>query len=862
MIKDHKDWANALRDVSLLANSPVQQKDGKWDVPNRKDIWKSIGPRISDEHLNRLRAVAVEVLKEKDPQFDLEPSERYAAAIYGKVTKHSRSLRKGIAETLALLGSDPVALKSCSHGKAEGTAVLAVREILKDADAILWASLNDCVETLAEAAPSEFLDAVEKSLQKTPSPFPDVFAQESGGFAGRNYTCGLLWGLEALAWSPDYLSRVTVILGELAALNPGGNWANRPANSLVDIFLPWHPQTCADLPRRKAAIEALLREQTDVGWRLLLALLPTHTGSTSGTYKPRWRNFVPTDWSNTDVPKDYWDQVSVYAGVILDLAVNDASKLLEVIAYLPSLPPPNGPKLLEHFSSKKIIGLSDKERQPLWEALVTLTAKHHQFPEAKWAMPPDLIKKIEDIANLLAPKESRFNARRLFVERDWALYSHKGSFEEQEKELSRKREAAVDEILKAGGISAVLDFAREVESPWPLGIAFGHIAPETHDNDLLPNTLRSEEKALKTFAGGFVIGRYLSKGWPWVDSMLATAWTAVEKTDFLLSLPFQKEIWRRAEAVLGADAPPYWKNARVLPPAAAEEATEAAQKLLDCGRPQEALECINRLVWLKADFSPELAARALLEFLKVEGTSPNLSQYSIEELINWLQKHPPKDGDALFQVEWAYLPLLGEHHQAKPKTLENRLATSPKFFCELIQVSFQSDKVEAKDQKPTEEQRRIAKNAYRLLGEWTRVPGTNDDQTFDGAAFSTWLAEARRICTESGHLSIAIDMIGKVLPFAPTDPDGLWIHRSVAEALNAKDSEGMRDGFTCKLFNMRGAHGFTAGKEERAIAAAYHKKADALDEKGYQRIASALRDFAKSFERDAERESKRDPFKD
>jgi hypothetical protein len=115
---------------------------------------------------------------------------------------------------------------------------------------------------------------------------------------------------------------------------------------------------------------------------------------------------------------------------------------------------------------------------------------------------------------------------------------------------------------------------------------------------------------------------------------------------------------------------------------------------------------------------------------------------------------------------------------------------------------------------------------------------------------------------ESGHLRIALDQIGKVLAHAPRDPAGLWIHRSVAEALNAKHATEMRSGFTCELFNMRGVRGFTAGKEELEFADRYHEQADALEQQGFHRFATAMREFAKSYQREAERESKRDPFGD
>jgi hypothetical protein len=94
----------------------------------------------------------------------LPAEERYAASIHGKVLKCSSALRKGIAEGLAILGSQPDSCGNCSQGKAEATCVLVIRELLTDADWALWGSLNSLLPTLAEAAPSEFLDAVEKAI--------------------------------------------------------------------------------------------------------------------------------------------------------------------------------------------------------------------------------------------------------------------------------------------------------------------------------------------------------------------------------------------------------------------------------------------------------------------------------------------------------------------------------------------------------------------------------------------------------------------------------------------------------------------------------------------------------------------------
>jgi hypothetical protein len=77
-------------------------------------------------------------------------------------------------------------------------------------------------------------------------------------------------------------------------------------------------------------------------------------------------------------------------------------------------------------------------------------------------------------------------------------------------------------------------------------------------------------------------------------------------------------------------------------------------------------------------------------------------------------------------------------------------------------------------------------------------------------------------------------------------------------ATEHRDHRGRQ--FTCKLANLRGVHGFSAGKEERTIASGYVKQAEALEKRGYSRLATAIRELAGQYEREAEHESARNPY--
>ena len=111
--RDFADWISTIREILQQPPSPMNLKNGQWTVNRRLEMWRTLGQRLFDDHLDRFNECVIDVLTERDPQFELPPDERYAASIHGKVLKYSNILRNGLAESLALLGSHPKALNHC-----------------------------------------------------------------------------------------------------------------------------------------------------------------------------------------------------------------------------------------------------------------------------------------------------------------------------------------------------------------------------------------------------------------------------------------------------------------------------------------------------------------------------------------------------------------------------------------------------------------------------------------------------------------------------------------------------------------------------------------------------------------------------
>lgn len=850
----YPEWIQKVREIHLQHPEILSHRNNKWAIQNRAESWDKFGSMLFDDQLDLFKDMALSVLGERDPQLDLPEDKRFTASIYGKVLQYSPELRKGLADSLALLGSRNQVLTSVSIRKAEIIARLTVRELFADADWRLWCSLTDLLPLLAEAAPDEFLNALEKALSQTPCPFDILFEQEGDGITGRNYLTGVLWALEMLAWEEQNLIRVTAILGELANHDPGGRWANRPANSLITIFLPWHPQTKAPIEKRRTAIETLQRELPSVAWNLLLSLLPNATQSTSGSYKPTWRKLNLSDIPEKMTHQEYWDQVSGYAQMAVNVAQDDFSKMVALMDHFIHLPPSARDELIAYFSEENILKMPEEYCVQIWDKLTNLVTTHKRAEGAKWAMPIEQLQVIEEIASRLEPKKPSLRYRQLFSNHDHQILGEKGSWEEQNKELERRRLAGIAEIFQNDGIEGVVKFANIVESPWKAGISFGTIAPDQVDPVFLPTYLDMNEQKWPSFISGYIRGKHMIRGWDWVDHMEMATWSPQSKGQFFAYLPFIPETWNRAQLLLGGDEAVYWLKAYEDPYQPETNLELAISKLIQFGRPKAAIRCLHKLIYDRKPIDQVLAIDALLAAISSSESSNSLDRYEVVRVIKHLQDDPNVNLSDLLRLEWAYLPLLTFEENSSPRFLSQSLADNPDFFCEVLRMVFRSKKSNQTARELNEQEKNQALNAYRLLDEWRIPPGVEKDGSFNGVKLSNWLGMVKKKCEETGHLDMALLQVGKVLLYGPPAPDGFWIHPAIADVLNAKDANKEREGYSIEIYNSRGVHSVDpSGKAELELAEKYLKQADEVENRGYYRFAITLRELAHSYQREAER---------
>lgn len=862
IIGEHYEiWVQRVYPLTRNDEPPILLDGNLFRPVSRYESWQQLGHFLTDGDLRRFQTACEHLLADISPELELPADERHLAGFKTNRETHSAALRKGIAESLALLGGQGSKL-SCSPNLARTVADNVVFSLFKEADWQRWASLGSIMPQLAEAAPTVFLDAVDEALKDLESsPLKELFAIYEGSIFGRNYHCGLLWALEVLAWNADHLSRVSVALAKLCQFDLPQNSGNNPAATLRSMFLTWLPQTLASVDARRAAVERVIQENVECGWDLLLGVLPDSHQVGSHNQKPAWRDWFPSDWSEGTTRSVMHKQVQNYTNLAVNIAMGDLDKLTELISRWDHLPREIFQKVLDHLETPEALRRPNEERFKLWEKLTEQIDRHRKYAESDWAMPEEEIVRLEKAALAIKPTDPAIIHQRIFNS-----YAHEfyvtDNYAEEEKALAKRREDAVTEVLEKYDPQRVIELARVVNFPVEVGSALGRIGTENLDRFLLPKYLQNTDKPVVELVRGYLWARYQNVPGDWVTGLDLNTWTLKQRGLFLSYLPFTADVWRLAELFLGDKLSEYWS--RIWPNVFQVKGNfiEAAEKSLENDRPEIAIDCINALKHENKEIPTGLATRAVKQLLTDERAVGNFDQHHLLEVIKHLQSANDVDADDMTWIEFQCLKLLDRFSGGSPVFLERNLATEPLFFHDVVKTCFRSEKDRDKSPEVDEQTKIMAEQAYRLLHNWHTPPGTTLEQTIDEPAFIKWIEKSRDLCEESGHWTIAQQMIGHSLKYSPAGLEGILKYPAVANCLDASEHEHMRRGLTTELFNSRGVHGFSGGKAELELAENYRSRADQYDLAKFTRIATSLRGLAEGFERDAERETKRDPYRD
>ncbi len=860
----YTEYIASLKKWLYQPDPPILKIGEIWRLTSHIDSFFALASFLTKEDFDNFKNISLKVLREINPALELEPEKRGMASVYGKIPKYSEELRKGIAETLILIA---VFGDEANSGKGLDLPYSIqpqtwidglIYELLNNANWELWYSLEDVLPLIAEASPSSFLDAVENSLSQEPPPIMGMFSETEDTFTSHSAHPSLLWALEGLAWDHNLLSRVTLILGKLAKLDPGGKLANRPINTLRSIFLLWLPQTYANLEQRLKSLDLLVKKEPEIGWKLLINLLPRVHEIGSDNYKPRWRQYSENAKARVTIGE--YEGISAIVERAIRAAGSNGGKWNEIMECFSEFPPQEREKVVSKLS-ECINSIDDEGKFELWNSLRKLLSYYRSFSDAELA-------KIEKLYNELEPDDIIKRFLWLFDD-DWPELPEGKELEDPEKLeqiIYQKRKEALQSIWNSLGIDGVINFSAQTKNPQFVGMTLSEISLTDKEEETLFSLLDTDEQKKISFVQAYIFKKALKDGDRYIDKIVDGAlnmkWPNKKIVNLFLGFPQKRKVWDLLEKFNSQIQQEYWGSIYPrffnLP---REDKIYGLEQLMKVKRYFTTLNTASLFRQeIPAKFIAELLLKAAME---ESADSINIvSPWNIEKLFKIFDQTEEIERSELAKLEWLYLPILaGVGSSRPPKVLHQELANNPEFFAMVIRYIYKpknKDFDEEEKELPDELKKQRAEYAFELLCSWRTIPGSDDTGKINYQKLKNWVDKARKLCKEQDRLEVCDDHIGQVFAYAVADSNGNWPPEEICKIMEEIGSKRLSNGFIAGIRNKRGVVTkslFEGGNQERMLAKQYEEYSNKLADK-YPKVSAILRKIAEGYKNEARREDK------
>ncbi len=824
----------------------MSKKDHIWEISDRKTLFKLSEKFYTDDDITKLFSCVRSVVFSHGRKKYADTGK--TLIIHSNEQKTlSRTICNGILAGACIVCSDTP--KFCTEETFETNKIQLVRTVFDAFGKDRLLCLGDALPYLAEIGGDSYLESLEELLSKDQSALKTE-PQSENGYLFRDEICYLLWSIEALVWDPKTFLMAIRCFAELETIcHDNDNSSNSPVNSMVSVLLPWYPQTLASVDLQKKAILSLCEEYPEIAQKVIKKLLPREREITAPIYKPRFSQLsIPESISLKD--GQFGEMSSFLFEQAMLLSKDDPTSLSELVKYLfPFEMQQAG--LLEKLNE---LGKtwSDEEKFHPWLALTEL--KYRLIENNCEERDPFFCTVVETIA-LLEPKDIFFKHQRLFVS-FWNEYRIMEDYQRSYKEELAKKQELVQEIHTQYGIRGVMKFGRAVDRAEEICTLFGFGASMDTIRELLLyyKDIKRDRTlafvALQSFLNQHGYATLLQIGLreELNDDLILDILTNFVYCDTLKSV---------MEALIPERKYDFWKKVK-LPYGYMDGCDIDLKALLGSLVASERYTEIVNLLGNSPKI-PSINVDLLYMSLEQAATATDadvLNPHAALKLIGFLQESDAFDLNRLSVIEWYYLPFFRDNSKIRPKALKLRLANSPAFFCQFIQMAFRKHH-EVKVEKE-EMNEGLSRRLFDLIFKFDVVPGMDENGVFHEDKFLSWTQEAIQWSIENDREDVTKNTIGNGLSYLPLDIEHP-LPCSVLKFLNSKENKSVRAGYSMGIYNQRGVHIVDReGKEETILAKKYEDIADAVRAKGYSRFAETLDEIANHYIKEKEWNAKHD----
>ena len=805
-------WTELLR----LPETPVWMDGDRRGVNSRLDAWQrftegKITPQAVDRYFAVVSAAFQTAPLVRPGDQVLLPTEYQSL----RDSQISGELLRGLAHGLVLLAEFGDRIDQRLVGpRASERVRQVVFNALQDMTVERLRALHRVMPRLAEAAPEEFMDAMEADLEREDSAQKALLNLRRDGsppkseaqfpFSTDSLSCrsSLMCAYETLAWFPDYVERSIGLLAQLADEQVLDHHAGRPRQSLAELLKPWYRGSALECERHCAVLRKLAENHPEWAFDLVRKCLPVNHDVAYDPVLPLWRG--QPDRAGTVRPEEH--RRAVY-GTATDLLVEYAATSESTV----------------HAAIDSVDKLRQREAERVWERVGMWARSKGRSGEERIRLARRLTA-LADGALIQSRREDNRKAARRVLERLsalavpmpdlWLFHDNAttrvrrpedASWEVTEERLERRRRSALQRLRDSGGIEAILSLVPEVRNTFRLGNVASHVLSTDEIHLTAGKAFQAggdvAQSPMRSFIQGLLDG---------TDEADADALMAVIASS---SFAGRNPNWRPcllaclpldlgaagADQLSGEMLQEYWKQfdswRRMIPP---QRKDWLIAGLCSVGRPQAAL------LALRGDFEgARTESLRLLTDTLPRSNEPTQGHWE-EELLAAIRKRPDLSSADAAQIEFTFFDIL---ERGEMPALASAVASDPSWFQWALMVCMRR-RDDAEDPPEWRAQTENApewlrRRGYRLFDWLPRLPGTTSS-AYDVNQGLDWTAAILSFAEKHDRREVAEDLVGNALGSAGFREDGSPRHE-MRELLERVRCSGIEVGVARAVVNRTGA---------------------------------------------------------
>ena len=847
--KTYAEYVKILQHFRLMPDSPISNVGIVWRLKSPMDAMSYASAYLTDRDLAKLKEICGLLIADDDP----EAEDKVASDGWGMwqfKQQFSSDIKKGTYQSLILLS-----LINDESNRRNIWVDDLLQELLNDWTLKRFLSNRTFFTLLAEASPEAFLDFLERTGKEI---YDVIFTPQIShiGLTGWNiYYTEVLFALEMLAWDEDYIYRVTSLLLRFSTYKNDSNYANKPANSLTDIFRFQLPQTFAKFENKIEILTSLSSSYRTQICELCFRILEGNGPRVlSQTHFYKWRHF--SDLSSPEYISVPVDDVIAVVKLLLNCTIfseDDICKLLKLSTN----------KCIRCCRTYILNAITERKDSICNSEMIEHTLRdeltHHlSYPGTAWALSEKELEPYKTLLSDIEPKDVVLKYRWMFEDMFLRLpQKREMDFQKESQMIQEIRNDAVKEILSERGRIGIWELVRVAKCPSSVVNSMIQLYGDGLLQDVCLKFCENivDINFLRTFFQNLFFQmdednyvRIIEEVRAYGNTCLSICLYAPRYNERLATIAndFGEEI----ETL-------YWQNIKVayvkkLNP------IHVVDKLARVNRYDEALELIYHKKDSQIPNSLKVNVIKGLIFSGQRDFTPRVDWYYIGSVIEDLDKSEDPDIiSELIQIEFFAYRALEHHRDINGLRLIKELMSKPELLMELMVMAYKSDDIKEEEEVSESEinnRNLMATCSFSILYNLSCCPGVDGQGNVNPEALRTYIYRLYELSVEHHRSQVTDMVVGSLLGNLPRNDS--YPQDIFGEIVEGLKSDSVDEHIQMRIFNSRGVttRAFAeGGDQERELVALFKIYRDKVKFK-YPRLAKIFTKMMDRYEYYSNRE--------